>query len=156
MIDAENRSAIIEAVDLFAAAFTKRTTPATVAAFATALSRTDGDSIRRAAKWWIENKLSMPSPADIVKVLKTKVRTEAAATDDAAPSFYCCSGCGMRVETKHIDIHPQWCEFEVRKRNGDAPPDQKEIQLRGLVTVRGSREDSQNLADFRAAKGARA
>ena len=78
------------------------------------------------------------------------------ATEPATDTFFCCSGCGMRVRTTEMESHSGfggWCEADVRRRNGDPPPDQHEVRLRGLVVVRGTREDVDNLANFRASKG---
>lgn len=148
--------AVSSAVELLCGAFQKRSAPALLAAFALVAARYSDTDLRKAVGWWIDNKSTMPSPAEIGKVIRKLKGSGEAAAESEADTFFCCSGCGMRVATKDMEKHSGyggWCEADVRRRNGDAPPDQHEVRLRGLVVVRGTREDSENLANYRASKG---
>lgn len=150
-------SAVVHAsVELLCAAFQKRSSPAVMAAFAVVAGRYSDTELKKAVGWWIDNKSTMPSPAEIGKVCRKLKGSGDAATETATDTFFCCSGCGMRVRTTEMESHSGfggWCEADVRRRNGDPPPDQHEVRLRGLVVVRGTREDVDNLANFRASKG---
>ena len=64
-------SAVVHAsVELLCAAFQKRSSPAVMAAFAVVAGRYSDTELKKAVGWWIDNKSTMPSPAEIGKVCR--------------------------------------------------------------------------------------
>lgn len=146
---------IVEMLTKLGVELSKKINGETIANFRISLSKVDPAKLMPAAHAWLASgQRRLPTPHEIHEIIegKSKVRPPETSGSDR-PTYYVCVACGMRVETRQLESHASWCEFEVRRVAGNAPLDQMEVRLRALVTIRNTREDIDNLAAFRASKG---